>query len=96
MWTLLPSVCKVYYWTVNIPLIQAALLTYDTLLILPSEITHIWGRRVRLRTILYPLARYPVLLCLILMVYVNASNIPPEVRWFICYINIGCLHAHPV
>jgi hypothetical protein len=83
-------------WTVSISLMQAALLAYDTLLTLPSEITHIWGRRVRLGTVLYLLARYPALLDIILGVYLDASNIPLEVRWFFHYINIGCLHTYPV
>jgi Family of unknown function (DUF6533) len=64
-------------------LIQAALLAYDTLLTLPSEITHIWGRRGRLGTVLYLLARYPALLYSILVVYLNTSSIPLEVRRFI-------------
>jgi Family of unknown function (DUF6533) len=75
---------------------QAALVAYDTLLTLPSKITHIWGRRVRLGTVLYLLARYPVLLYSIIAVYLNASNIPLEVRRFIRYMNIGYLHTYPV
>ncbi|KAF8461788.1 hypothetical protein JB92DRAFT_2191877 [Gautieria morchelliformis] len=43
-----------------------ALFAYDTLLTLPSEITYIWRRRVRLGTVLYLLARYPAFLSLLL------------------------------
>jgi Family of unknown function (DUF6533) len=78
-----PSVCKESPWSVNVSLTQAALLTYDTLLTLPSEITYIWHRRVRLGTVLYLLARYPMLLTFILLAYINAANIPLEVRGFI-------------
>ncbi|KAF8461831.1 hypothetical protein JB92DRAFT_2186606 [Gautieria morchelliformis] len=55
-----------------------ALLAYDTLLTLPSEITYIWHRRARLGTVLYLLARYPALLALIVAVYLDIANIPLE------------------
>ncbi|KAF8471536.1 hypothetical protein JB92DRAFT_3134975 [Gautieria morchelliformis] len=55
-----------------------ALLAYDTLLTLPSEITYIWHRRVRLGTVLYLLARYPALLAFIISVYLDIANIPFE------------------
>ncbi|KAF8527238.1 hypothetical protein JB92DRAFT_2826313 [Gautieria morchelliformis] len=56
-----------------------ALFAYDTLLTLLSEITYIWHRRVRLGTVLYLLARYPVLLMFIIGVYVDIANITLEV-----------------
>ncbi|KAF8531490.1 hypothetical protein JB92DRAFT_22895 [Gautieria morchelliformis] len=55
-----------------------ALFTYDTLLTLPSEITHIWQRGVRLGTVLYLLARYPAFLMFIISVYLDLANIPLE------------------
>ncbi|KAF8526413.1 hypothetical protein JB92DRAFT_2873061, partial [Gautieria morchelliformis] len=56
-----------------------ALLAYDTLLTLPSEITYIWRRRVRLGTVLYLLARYPAFLNFIIGVYVDIANISLQV-----------------
>ncbi|KAF8459725.1 hypothetical protein JB92DRAFT_3076807 [Gautieria morchelliformis] len=58
---------------------HVALLAYDTLLTLPSEITYIWRRRVRLGTVLYLLARYPAFLNFIIGVYVDIANIPLQV-----------------
>ncbi|KAF8478325.1 hypothetical protein JB92DRAFT_1840931 [Gautieria morchelliformis] len=55
-----------------------ALLAYDTLLTLPSEITYIWRRRVRLGSVLYLIARYPALLAFIFSVYLDIANIPLE------------------
>ncbi|KAF8474571.1 hypothetical protein JB92DRAFT_1895966 [Gautieria morchelliformis] len=55
-----------------------ALLTYDTLLTLPSEITYLWHRRVRLGTVLYLLARYPTFLFFIFTSYIGIANIPLE------------------
>ncbi|KAF8585197.1 hypothetical protein K439DRAFT_1266884, partial [Ramaria rubella] len=42
-----------------------AILAYDTLLTFPSEVRFIWHKKFRLGTILYLLARYPVLLQLL-------------------------------
>ncbi|KAF8521057.1 hypothetical protein JB92DRAFT_3111438 [Gautieria morchelliformis] len=55
-----------------------ALLAYDTLLTLPSEITYIWHRRVRLGSVLYLLARYPAFLVFIMVLYTDMANIPLE------------------
>ncbi|KAF8524763.1 hypothetical protein JB92DRAFT_2879205, partial [Gautieria morchelliformis] len=61
-----------------VDLAALALLAYDTLLTLPSEITYIWRRRVRLGTVLYLLARYPAILVSIITVYLDIANIPLE------------------
>ncbi|KAF8527744.1 hypothetical protein JB92DRAFT_831448 [Gautieria morchelliformis] len=57
-----------------------ALLAYDTLLTLPSEITYIWHKRIRLGSVLYLLARYPAFLSFIIVVYMDTTitNIPLE------------------
>ena len=46
-----------------------ALIMFDTLLTLPSEIKCIWCRKRRLGSVLYFLARYPVLALLIIEIY---------------------------
>ncbi|KAF8532149.1 hypothetical protein JB92DRAFT_1589207 [Gautieria morchelliformis] len=70
-----------------------ALLAYDTLLTLPSEITYIWHRRVRLGTVLYLLARYPALLDFIFTVYLDIANIPLKVRWTVMGASIRHIPA---
>ncbi|KAF8525640.1 hypothetical protein JB92DRAFT_2875341 [Gautieria morchelliformis] len=55
-----------------------ALLFLDTLLTLPSEISHVWSKTVRLGTILYLLARYMPLALLLVERYDNLSNISAE------------------
>ncbi|KAF8488294.1 hypothetical protein JB92DRAFT_1435125 [Gautieria morchelliformis] len=52
-----------------------ALVAYDTLLTLPSEITYIWHRKVRLGSVLYLLARYPIFLMGIIGVYTDTANV---------------------
>ncbi|KAF8480622.1 hypothetical protein JB92DRAFT_1758532 [Gautieria morchelliformis] len=63
---------------IHVNIATLALLAYDTLLTLPSEITYIWRRRVRLGTVLYLLARYPAFLSFIMLVYIDIANIPLE------------------
>ena len=47
------------------------LLMFDTLLTLPSEIKYIWCKKCKLGTILYVLARYPVLASFIIELYLS-------------------------
>ena len=55
-----------------------ALLAFDTLLTLSSEIKHIWGKQFRIGTILYLLARYPLLAIYLIDIYTSlfVTSIP--------------------
>ncbi|KAF8530709.1 hypothetical protein JB92DRAFT_455012 [Gautieria morchelliformis] len=55
-----------------------ALLMYDTLLTLPSEIRHIWGKTVKIGIILYLFARYMPLGLFLVNTYLTLSNISLE------------------
>ncbi|KAF8532672.1 hypothetical protein JB92DRAFT_2839822 [Gautieria morchelliformis] len=52
-----------------------ALLIYDTLLTLPSEIKHIWCKTVKIGTILYVFARYLLMALFVLAIYGSFSNL---------------------
>ncbi|KAF8488345.1 hypothetical protein JB92DRAFT_3016983 [Gautieria morchelliformis] len=52
-----------------------ALLSYDTLVTLSSEVTYIWPQKLRLGTVFYLLSRYAALLVLIFSVIVNLSSL---------------------
>ena len=47
------------------------ILIFDTLLTLPSEIKYIWGKKRRLGSVLYVLARYPVLAIFLIDIYLT-------------------------
>ncbi|KAF8532664.1 hypothetical protein JB92DRAFT_2839644 [Gautieria morchelliformis] len=55
-------------------LVNTALLIYDTLLTLPSEIKHIWCKNVKIGTILYLFARYLLMAFFVLAIYSSLSN----------------------
>ncbi|KAF8524044.1 hypothetical protein JB92DRAFT_2882643 [Gautieria morchelliformis] len=56
-------------------LVNTALLIYDTLLTLPSEIKHIWCKTVKIGTILYLFARYLLMAYFVLAIYDSLSNL---------------------
>ncbi|KAF8507869.1 hypothetical protein JB92DRAFT_2956721 [Gautieria morchelliformis] len=56
-------------------LVNTALLIYDTLLTLPSEIKHIWCKTVKIGTILYLFARYLLMAFVVLAIYGSLSNL---------------------
>ena len=53
------------------PHVLLALIMFDTLLSLPSEIKYIWCQKPRLGSILYILARYSTLAVLLIEIYTN-------------------------
>ncbi|KAF8518315.1 hypothetical protein JB92DRAFT_2903184, partial [Gautieria morchelliformis] len=55
-----------------------ALLIYDTLLTLPSEIKYIWCKTVKIGTILYLFARYLLMALFVLAIYGSLSNLSVE------------------
>ncbi|KAF8486637.1 hypothetical protein JB92DRAFT_1515042 [Gautieria morchelliformis] len=65
-------------WLSNMGMLlpSVSLLAYDTLLTLPSEITYIWHRGVRLGSVLYLVARYPSLLGFIITACLVVANMP--------------------
>ncbi|KAF8532678.1 hypothetical protein JB92DRAFT_2839909 [Gautieria morchelliformis] len=56
-------------------LVNTALLIYDTLLTLPSEIKHIWCKTVKIGTILYLFSHYLLMAFFVLVIYDNLSNL---------------------
>jgi Family of unknown function (DUF6533) len=52
-------------------LLGTVLLTYDTLLTLSIELEYIWGKKFKLGTLLYLLARYGIILYLVLLVVIH-------------------------
>jgi hypothetical protein len=67
---------------------STALLVYDTLLTLPSEIRYIWCKTIKIGAILYLLARYLPLVVYLILIYSNFSNVSPEVYSF--YGSLDC------
>jgi Family of unknown function (DUF6533) len=61
---------------------STALLVYDTLLTLPSEIRYIWGKAIKTGAILYLLARYLPLVVDLIVIYTNFFNVSLEVYYF--------------
>jgi Family of unknown function (DUF6533) len=61
---------------------STALLVYDTLLTLPSEIRYIWCKAIKLGAILYLIARYMPLVVYVILMYTNFSNVSLEVYYF--------------
>ena len=61
---------------------STALLVYDTLLTLPSEIRYIWRKAIKIGAILYLLARYLPLVVYLIVIYTNIFNVSPEVYYF--------------
>jgi Family of unknown function (DUF6533) len=61
---------------------STALLAYDTLLTLPSEIRYIWCKAIKIGAILYLLARYLPLVVYLILTYINLFNMSPEVYYF--------------
>ncbi|KAF8532684.1 hypothetical protein JB92DRAFT_2840078 [Gautieria morchelliformis] len=59
-------------------LVNTALLIYDTLLTLPSEIKHIWCKTVKIGTILYLFARYLLMALFVLAIYDSLSTLSVE------------------
>ena len=59
--------------------LSIVLLIFDTLLTLPSEIKYIWSKKHKLGSVLYVLARYPLLALLIIDTYSNLFVIPLQV-----------------
>ncbi|KAF8518306.1 hypothetical protein JB92DRAFT_2902968, partial [Gautieria morchelliformis] len=55
-----------------------ALLIYDTLLTLPSDIKHIWCKTVKIGTILYLFVRYLLMAFFVLAIYSSLSNMSLE------------------
>jgi Family of unknown function (DUF6533) len=55
---------------------DTALLVYDSLLSLSQEIHYIWNSKLRLGTVLYVLARYTVLLFLLIEFIANSLDFP--------------------
>ena len=53
------------------PHVLLALIMFDTLLSLPSEIKYIWSQKPRLGSILYILARYSTVAVLLIEIYTN-------------------------
>jgi Family of unknown function (DUF6533) len=61
---------------------STALLVYDTLLTLPSEIRYIWCKPIKIGAIFYLLARYLPLVVDLIFIYTNFSKVSPEVYYF--------------
>ena len=59
-----------------------ALLVFDTLLTLPSEIKYIWCKKFRLGIFLYFLARYSLLATSLVYIYVSLFVVPLQVCEF--------------
>ena len=55
------------------------LIAYDTILTLSNEITYIWQKKVKLGTVLYCLARYPILVVTLLNVIQPLFNVSLQV-----------------
>ncbi|KAF8518311.1 hypothetical protein JB92DRAFT_2903042 [Gautieria morchelliformis] len=62
-------------------LVNTALLIYDTLLTLPSEIKHIWCKTVKIGTILYVFSHYLLMAFFVLAIYGSLSNLAVEVYY---------------
>jgi len=56
-----------------------ALLSYDTLLTLPSEVKYVWKGKFMLATVLYSMARYGELLSQVIYIWLDTSDITLEV-----------------
>jgi Family of unknown function (DUF6533) len=61
---------------------STALLIYDTLLTLPSEIRYISRKAIKIGAILYLLARYLPLVGFLILIYIYIFNVSPEVYYF--------------
>jgi Family of unknown function (DUF6533) len=61
---------------------STALLVYDTLLTLPSEIRYIWRKTIKIGAILYLLARYLPLVVSLIVIYTVSFNLSLEVYYF--------------
>ena len=69
-----------------------ALIIFDTLLSLLSEIKYIWCQKPRLGSILYILARYSTLALLLILSYTNLFVISLQVCANKCFIYDICAH----
>ena len=67
--------------SVNRLSLDTALLAYDTLITLPHEVEYIWPKKIRLGTMLYLMARYPLLVVL-------ALNVIPSESLQVCFLSI--------
>ncbi|KAF8573868.1 hypothetical protein K439DRAFT_1624751 [Ramaria rubella] len=71
-----------------------ALLAYDTLLTLPSEVRFIWHKKFRLGTILYLLACYPTLLQRLLNVYLDFTTFPSLQTYSLLFARAYAISIH--
>ena len=66
--------------------VTPALLFFDTFLALPLEIKYIWHRKTTLGSILYMLARYPALISILGIIYLDVTYPALQVREFSAFV----------